>query len=328
MKRYQQLSSFERLVVSMLYKRGDPVADIADYLGRHRSTLYRELTRNGDPCGFYSPRSAHQMALSRRQREAPKQRERRLRKYVDRGLANGWSPEQMAGRMKRLERPYGACTETIYQLVYGAYGRQRGWPRRLPQAKPKRGAIRARKRAKYLNLRPISKRPQAANQRREFGHWEGDSVHFRVSKNRRHVTTLVERKTRYSLAILQQEMISETVMTHIKERFTKQPVVACKSLTLDQGTEFAYYQVLERSTRRARRRMTTYYCDVKSPWQKGGNENFNGRLRRFLPRDFNIHQLSEQQLEEIVKMMNKTPRKCLGFQTPTEAYRNACRTSR
>ena len=100
MKRYQQLSSFERIVVAVMYKRGDSVASIADYLDRHRSTLYRELSRNQDPCGYYSPKLAHRMALSRCQREAPKQQERNLRKYVDRSLTKGWSPEQMAGRMK------------------------------------------------------------------------------------------------------------------------------------------------------------------------------------------------------------------------------------
>lgn len=328
MGKYQQLSEFERTALSMMRRRGDPVAMIADYLGRHRSTLYRELKRNQGPGFSYSPKAAQRMAWRRRQREAPKQLQPELRKYVHRKLSNGWSPEQMAGRLKHRGRAYAVCTETIYQLVYSTYGRQRGWPRHLPQAKPRRGRIGARKRARYLNLRPISQRPREANERREFGHWEGDSVHFRVAKNRRHVTTLVERQTRYCLSILQPTMVSETVMSRIRERFARQPPPACKSLTLDQGTEFAYYQLLERSRPRQRLQMTTYYCDVKSPWQKGGNENFNGRLRRFLPRDFDIYKLTEHRLKQLVKMMNRTPRKCLGFHTPEEAYRAACRTSR
>ena len=185
----------------------------------------------------------------------------------------------------------------------------------------------ARNRARYLKFRSIRERSTAANQRREFGHWEGDSVQFTTSRNCDHITTLVERQTRYSQALLQHETVSQTVMTRIKERFSKLPLVACQSLTFDQGTEFSHYQILERGPGRKRRQMITYYCDVKSPWQKGTNENFNRRLRRFLPRNFNIQQLTELQLENIIKMMNSTPRKCLGFRTPSEAYNLACRTS-
>ncbi len=328
MEKYQQLSLFERRTVALMRKRGAAIAVIAEHLGRHRSTVYRELKRNQKADGFYCPRSAQRFARLRRKRPAPKQQEPRLKRYVERRLSKGWSPEQMAGRLKRCGHTFAVCTETIYQLVYSKFGRTKGWPRKLPQAKPKRGRIGARKRARYLNLRPLKERSAAASLRQEFGHWEGDSVHFRASKNRRHITTLVERQTRYCQAILQAETVSETVMLHIKSRFAKQPIPACKSLTLDQGTEFAYYQLLERVSPRQQRKMTTYYCDARSPWQKGAVENFNRRIRRFLPRDFDIHRLCEQQLEALVMMMNRTPRKCLGFQTPEEAYRHACRTSR
>lgn len=327
MRKYQQLTLFERRVLFMLRKRGSSVGTIADHLGRHRSTLYRELSRNTDLRQFYSPNAAQTMALQRCQRDSQKQRDPKLKSYVDRGLARGWSPEQIAGRMYHLDLPYRACTETIYQLVYSASGIRRNWPRRLPLAKPKRGAIGARKRARYLKFRSISERSSAANQRREFGHWEGDSVQFTNSRNRHHITTLVERKTRYSQAILQHETVSESVMTRIKQRFSELPERACRTLTLDQGTEFSFYQILERISGRPKRSIVTYFCDVKSPWQKGTNENFNRRLRRYLPRNHNIQQLSEQKLENIIKMMNSTPRKCLGFQTPIEAYNHACRTS-
>lgn len=327
MENYQQLSFVERQIVSVMKKRGDSVAAIAAHLGRHRSTVYRELMRNQHAAEYYCSQAAHRMALSRCQRPAHKQTQLRLRQYVDRRLAKAWSPEQIAGRLRRVGCSFAVCTETIYQMIYSQYGRRKGWARQLQQAKSKRGRISARKRAKYLNLRPISERSVAANKRLEFGHWEGDSVQFRASNNRRHVTTLVERTTRYCQAILQQRTVSNTVMMRIKKCFAAQPIPACKSLTLDQGTEFAYYQVLERVEPYQRRQISTYYCDVKAPWQKGAVENFNRRLRRFLPRDFDIYRLTEQKLEAIVKLMNETPRKCLGFQTPAEAYRFACRTS-
>ena len=328
MQNYQQLSALERQNLSLMRKLGKPIAQMAEYLGRHRSTLYRELKRNQHPGGYYCPQTASRLALSRRQRPAPKQRNLRLRAYVGRCLGKGWSPEQIAGRMKRLGRTDRASTETLYQLVYSQYGRNLAWPKRLTRGKPKRGAVGARNRARYLNFRPLSDRPRTADERREFGHWEGDSVHFSTSKNQRHITTLLERQSRYAIGILQPAPKSETVMTAIKAAFANQPLPACNSLTLDQGTEFSYYQILERKARYARRQLTTYFCKPKSPWQKGGVENFNLRLRRFLPRDFDIKQLTHRQLKRIIKMMNRTPRKCLDFLTPEEAYKTACRTSR
>jgi transposase, IS30 family len=128
-----------------------------------------------------------------------------------------------------------------------------------------------------LNFRLISERPQAVGERGEFGHWEGDSVHFTQSKNQRHVTTLMERKSRYVIGILESSMLSNAVMTSIKTQLFNQPIAACKTLTIDQGTEFSYYQVLERVSRYSRRRIKTYYCNPKTPWQKGGVENFNLR---------------------------------------------------
>ena len=138
---------------------------------------------------------------------------------------------------------------TLYQLVYSEYGRKRVWPTRLTRGKPKRGAVGARNRARYLNFRPLSNRPRAADERQEFGHWEGDSVHFSTSKNQCHITTLLERQSRYAIGILQPAPKSKTVMTAIKAAFANQPMPACNSLTLDQGTEFSYYQILERKAR-------------------------------------------------------------------------------
>jgi IS30 family transposase len=322
------MSAFERQSVAWMLKHGRPVAEIAAYLGRHRSTLYRELHRNRHPNGYYCPQTAGRLSRQRRQRLAPKQGDARLRDHVARGLAKSWSPEQIAGRLKRRGRLPRASTETLYRLIYSPYGRQRNWPAQLALRKPKRGKVGARKRARYLQTRPLSERSPAVNQRQVFGHWEGDSVHFSVAKNQRHVTTLLERQSRYAIGIVQPTPHSQPVMTSIQAAFARQPLSACQSLTLDLGTEFSYYQILERKRRYARRCLTTYFCEPKSPWQKGSVENFNLRLRRFLPRDFDITQLTGRELQGIIQRMNRTPRKCLDFLTPEEAYRAACRASR
>lgn len=328
MNQYQQLSSLERLSLFLMRKRGDSMSYIAQQLNRHRSTLYRELMRNRHPEGFYCPQTAGRLTRLRRQRPALKQRSLELQRYVERRLNKGWSPEIIAGRMKHLRKPFRVCAETLYRLIYSSHGRNRAWHKRLSLAKPKRGAIRARNRINYLNFRLISERPKTVSERCEFGHWEGDSVHFTQSKNQRHVTTLVERKSRFAIGILQPSTLSKPVMTSIKNQLFSQPLVACKSLTIDQGTEFSYYQILERVPRYGRRSIKTYYCNPKSPWQKGSIENFNLRLRRFLPRKFDIKQLTERALNRIIQIMNRTPRKCLNFKTPHEVYTLECRTSR
>jgi IS30 family transposase len=328
MNQYQQLSSLERLSLFLMRKRGDSLSYIAQYLNRHRSTLYRELKRNHHPDRFYCPQTAGRLTRLRRQRPSPRQTNPSLRKYVERCLNKGWSPEIIAGRMKNLRKPFSVCTETLYRLIYSSHGRNRAWPQCLNLAKPKRGAIQARNRTNYLNFRLISERPKAISERCEFGHWEGDSVHFTQSKNQRHVTTLVERKSRFAIGILQPSTLSKAVMTSIKNQLSNQPLAASKSLTIDQGTEFSYYQILERVPRYGRRSIKTYYCNPKSPWQKGSIENFNLRLRKFLPRNFDIKQLTVNKLNAIIRTMNRTPRKCLDFKTPHEVYTLECRTSR
>lgn len=328
MKHYQQLSYDERVCLAVLYKRGDSISRIARSLNRHRSTLYRELKRNQHPNAYYSPRAASRFAHQRRQRLAPKQNHPKLRKYVSRALTKYWSPEIIAGRMKCLGIPFRTCTETLYRLIYSPYGRQRGWPARLTWARPKRGTWYAGHRSKYLNFTALSERSQPANERKEFGHWEGDSVHFTLSKNQLNVTTLLERKTRFGIAILQSSTRSRPVMTSIKNKLHQQPRCARKTITLDQGTEFSHFQILEQPVKGCRQRIKSYYCNTKSPWQKGAVENFNLRLRRYLPRNFNIKQLTQTTLEKIIRNMNRTPRKCLGFKTPHEVYNLECRISR
>ena len=326
MKQYQQLSFEERVSLSAFLKRGDSISDIAQLLNRHRSTIYRELERNQHSNGYYSPHIAHRFAYQRCQRPSPKQNYPYLRKYVARALHKGWSPEIIAGRMKHSHVPYRVCTETLYKLIYSPFGKQRSWPALLAWARPKRSTWRAANRSRYLNFTPLSERSQPANERREFGHWEGDSVHFTCSKNRLNVTTLIERKTRFSIGVLQTSTRSKPVMTNIKSKLNQQPRSARKSITLDQGTEFSYFQILERPVKGCRHHIKTYYCNPKSPWQKGAVENFNLRLRQFLPRNFNINNLTQESLEKIINNMNRTPRKCLDFKTPQEVYNLECRT--
>lgn len=139
------------------------------------------------------------------------------------------------------------------------------------------------------------------------------------------VTTLVERKSRFVFLIKNETKKSDVLMSRIKEKMCRLPCQLCRTITFDQGAEFAAHQEIEKEMR-----CRVYYCHAHAPWEKGSNENMNGRLRKYLPRHIDIYQLSQGNLDYIANIMNATPRKCLGYRTPKELfslqYNLVCRT--
>jgi len=303
---------------------GLKIGEIAKRMCRHRSTLYRELERNHTQ-GYYRPGLAHAQAQKRRPRKALKlQTNPALYYYVYEKLVQGWSPEQIVGRMRLQEKPYSICHETIYRYIY-RQGRQ-GLYHYLPSRRHKRRRQHGRKKqqCRYGDIRLITRRPDNIALRTHFGHWEGDLIEFAGSKKKT-VTTLVERKSRWVTLLKNTTKASTSIMDKIKQQFINNSSLACKTITFDQGSEFANYCQVERSVG-----CKIYYCEVASPWQKGSNENMNGRLRRYLPKKVNIDQFSQKELDQIAHKMNTLPRKCLGFRTPQEVvlgrYPKPCRT--
>jgi transposase, IS30 family len=301
-------------------------SEIAKRLSKHRSSLYRELNRNKEPEG-YLPILAHQKAQARpRFKRAPKiQTNGVLREYVIQGLKKGWSPEQISGRMKYKKVNFYACPETIYQFIYRARDKQ--LYQYLAYKKPKRRKRYDRKtqRLSYRNLRLITQRPPSIATRIWFGHWEGDTIQFKGTREKV-VTTLVERKSRMVYLIKNNSKHSRGVMDKIKVKFNSLPQKMRKTITFDQGTEFSDHRYLEKESK-----CVVYYCEAHSPWQKGSNENMNGRLRWHLPRETEIAGVSQEDLDQLAIKMNHCPRKCLGFKTPNEVFiqqaKNDCRTS-
>jgi IS30 family transposase len=149
----------------------------------------------------------------------------------------------------------------------------------------------------------------------EFGHWEGDLVAFRQVYGKANLTSLVERKSRFAVLWRNPSRGSAGVMAGICGQLGPCPSALRQTVTFDRGTEFAAYPTL-----RSELGMTSYFCEPKSPWQKGGVENFNGRLRRFLPSDTDIAAMDAAVIEAICAQLNNTPRKCLGFRTPLEVF--------
>lgn len=329
---YCQVTYRERLRLYRGLLAGRSLGQIARELGRHRSTIYREVCRNGTQMLGYLPDRAAKRARQRRRLGRSKiLRDMKLRLYVEAALLRGWSPEQIAGRMKREGCRFYACHETIYRYVYRPSrrrGRRRLY-RYLTHAKPRRTARshRRHRSGKFLHITLVGKRPEPINQRAWFGHWEGDTVQFLPSLATAHVTTMVERQTRFALVMKQPNKRTMTVMPAIKSALERLPIVATQTVTFDQGSEFADFRQLERRRKYRRRRIKTYFCNPRSPWQKGSVENFNRRLRRFLPKDLDIRTISQRKIGNIVARMNQTPRKCLAYQTPAEAFVQRCRAS-
>lgn len=321
---YTHLSLRERRQLYVFLKMGLSIAKIAERLNRHRSSLYRELQRNKDDS--YLPVIAHQHAQRRakEQRYSKLQKDKLLHDYVINHLKEGWSPEQIAGRLKVENKKYYVCAESIYRYIYQTKNKELYYCLALKKSKRRRHFSRKKQRCRYGEIRLITQRPAEIALRTHYGHWEGDTIAFQKTR-KSSVTTLVERKSRMIRLIKNTTKQSEKVMSAIREKFQGESPKICKTITFDQGVEFANYRLVEKGLA-----CKIYYCEPHSPWQKGGNENMNGRLRRYLPPRTPIHEVTQQQLDLLAKKMNNVPRKCLGFKKPKELFfqyqKNICRT--
>lgn len=324
MGEYTHLSISDRRRLHIFLEMGVSITEIAKKLDKHRSTLYRELARNREE-NTYLPGIAQEKAEKRAQQKRPTQFEKDgvIRDYVIRSLKKGWSPEQISGRMKHHKLTFYSCPESIYQFIYKS--KNKDLYHYLAYKKPRRRKHFARKKqpCRFGKIRLITQRPKNIATRKKFGHWEGDTIEFRGTKEKV-VTTLVERKSRMVMLIKNNSKHSQGVMDKIKKKFEGLPRKMCKTMTFDQGSEFAAYRELEQQLK-----CRVYYCEAHSPWQKGSNENMNGRLRWHLPRETDIAKMTQEELDQLAAKMNRCPRKCLGYKTPQEVffqqYKNDCR---
>ena len=319
MKNYTPLKMKDRCLIATFLSMNTKVSVIAERSGRHRSTIYRELKRNRTGAR-YMPGKAHELAKQRHPHPPNKiDIQNNLNKFILDGLTNGWSPEQISGRMLRVKKEFYVCHESIYRYVYR--DRKKGLYKLLPRKKPNRCFGMPRKANQKIQLlkRHISCRAEEVNLRSSLGHWEGDTIHFSKGQQST-VTTLLDRKSRFVLLRKNKTKKSQETVEGIYEAFKASPKKIWNTLTLDQGSEFMAFHWLERQTK-----LRAYFCDPHSPWQRGSNENMNGRLRRFLPRSFKIEGTRQDNLDRIAILMNNTSRKCLKYQTPREVLRQCWR---
>ena len=304
----------ERERLAALRAEGLSLRGIARGLGRAASTVSRELRRNALPKGGYLPVHAEGCYLERRQRPAVLELDAKLARSVRERLLEGWTPEQIAGWPRRGEerglRP--VSLETIYAFVHRAGQKAEKLWRLLPRGRARRGRRRAREpRTKIAGRASIRDRPEAVEQRREAGHWEGDLL---ICRRTRPVLVLKERKTRFVLAAkLAGKSAAETVAIMMAVFRRLDPRLR-SSITFDNDTAFARHGLLASACA-----MAAWFCDAYASWQKGAVENANGRLRRDLPRDLDLDALTDAELQEVVLTHDLTPRKCPGSLTPLQA---------
>jgi len=270
MNKYTQLKASERRRMYIFLERGLTVSEVGKRLNRGRSTIYRELERNKDKEGYW-PSSAERKAKTRKRRErsCKLQEDAVLYDYVIRHLKAGWSPEQIAGRLKLKGKQYYVCHETIYRYIYRE--RNKGLYQYLRYRRNYRRYKLGRKkqRCRFSEVRLITMRPKEINARNTFGHWEGDSITF-SNTQKKAVTTLLERRSRMVILIKNDCRTSREVMKQISGALRLLPRKARRSTTFDQGAEFAHYRQLETQAN-----CDVFYCETHSPWQKGSNHRFS-----------------------------------------------------
>jgi IS30 family transposase len=321
---YSQLSLSERRRIERWRAAKVPVDEMARVLKRCRSTIFRELRRNhfSDPClpkyaGYYGM-AAQLMTADRRARQRKLIRHRDLRDRVIARIKDGWTPEQIAHRMIHERARPRVCQETIYRYVYAAEGmRQELWWY-LPTHRKARRPRRARKKPPPEFHRDVSIlfRPDAVALRQQFGHWEGDLMLFEQRFGQTNVTSLVERTSRFTVLLKNPSKRTKPVMGKVIRAMRDLPIMARRSITFDRGTEFVSWPHLQ-----AEIGTQTWFCDPSAPWQKGTVENTNRRARRWLPRKLDPTAVSDHDLKMICDRLNATPRKCLGWRTPAEVFR-------
>ncbi len=314
----------ERYEIARLREAGLTMAQVAARVGRHRSTISRELARNADPgTGGYQPERAHRLAWERQRRPKASKLSARpvLRGIVQAMLTfRRYSPEQASGRLKVLhpdDPSMQVSHETIYQSIY-LY--PRGGLRRGLQASLRSGRdIRRRrgrreKRATIIGAVPIGQRPPEAEGRLVPGHHEGDLVMGSTASNSA-VATIVERMTGYlTLLPLPDGHTADAVADAVIDRMAAYPAWFARTLTWDRGVEMARHARVTDATG-----IGVYFADPYSPWQRGSNENTNGLLRQYLPKGTDLSATTPRQLQAIEDDLNDRPRKRLGYHTPAEA---------
>ena len=317
------LDQARRLKVLDLAAAGLTREEIAGVIGRHPSTICRELARNGGRKNYRATkaddRAGPQMARPKPSKLALTSK---LRRVVRRWLVEDLSPEQISDRLK-VKYPNDPemriSHETIYQSLYvqsrGRFRKDLTKCLRTGRSQRKPQGSSGSTRGQIPGMVNISERPAEVEDRAVPGHWEGDLILGKEGKS--FIGTLVERQTRFVMLLdLEGDRRAENLAKVMAEQITKLPKKLRKTLTWDQGKEMSKHLSFSVSTE-----VEVYFCDPHSPWRRGSNENTNGLLRQYFPKGTDLAVHGQVELDKVAAKLNRRPRETLGFRTPTEKLR-------
>lgn len=320
MGKYRRFSLEEREELSRGLAEGDNLRQIAHRLGRHPSTLSREITRNSDDPDSYRAVLANRETQARRAtRKRKLDQYPRLREYVFAKLALRWSPEQIAQVLRRefqrdeaMQISHESIYEYLYVLPRGELKKTLvGYLRQERKARRKRTGLKEQ-RGKIPEMISIEERPAEVAQRSVPGHWEGDLL---MGKDHRSALgTLVERTTRWVYLVPLKQKDASSVRKAFARTIKRLPKWLRKSMTYDQGREMAEHKLFTKKTE-----VKVYFAHPGSPWERGTNENTNGLIRQFFPKGTDFSKVPLSTIRWAERLLNGRPRKTLDFRTPKEA---------
>jgi IS30 family transposase len=300
---------------------GKNCSEIAKLLGRSKSTISREIKRNSSKStNSYNAWRATSLYIYRRKKCVRKpviQPDTDLYNYIVECLNKYWSPEIIANKCK--DKGFYACTSTIYRAI-----KEKHIKGILPKTHlRRRGKHSIPDRKKFNTISPvhtIHERPEIVETKERFGDFEGDTVYGGIGKGC--IVTLVDRKSKLLLAAIAPNREKDTIRKAFTNAFSLMEVrIPIETITLDNGSEFADFLNIEKDLE-----TTIYFADPHAPWQRGLNENTNDIIRFFFPKGTNFLEVSEEELQSVVHLINDRPRKCLGFLSPLEFISKKCCT--
>jgi IS30 family transposase len=323
------LTIAEREEISRGIVEGQSVRAIARMLARAASTVSREISRNGG-VGRYRAAAAEKLAWKQALRPKPCKLAMHglLRQAVVRKLELNWSPEQIAGWLKRAypeTEAWRVSHETIYRSLYvqarGVLKKElmEHLRSRRPIRRSRQATAKADRRGRIPDAVPISERPASVEDRAVPGHWEGDLL---CGSKNSYIVTLVERHSRYVMLAKVPNRETQTVVDALIRQARKLPDELCRSLTWDRGKELADHKRFSMETD-----IDVYFCDPQSPWQRGSNENTNRLLRQYFPKNLDLAAHSQAALNKVARQLNERPRKTLDFQSPAERFSQCVATT-
>ena len=313
---YIHLTIEERTSIAHLHKQGVSLRQIAITIGRNVSTIKRELDRNYTPNkkgdNDYYPYSS-QKRYEKRKSEAHNiiQFPLEVIQIIEQRIKETWSPEQIAAYYKNNGFP---CYKTIYKWINE--GIIINGNKSLLRRKGKGGWYETR--GKQNRGKSIRKRDKRIYKRADYGHWELDTVVSGLGKSKSCFITLVERKSRFYKAIKSPNRHADVVARLIIDYIKQYPSELVKTITTDNGKEFAEWEQIEKELN-----CEVYFCDTFCAWQKGSNENSNGLLREFFPKGYNLNRYTQVYIDKKVNLINNRPRKCNNWISPSKLMSEA-----